>query len=164
MAFLLRPPRPADAAPLAALHVETWRQTYAGLMPAETFGADMLRSRRRLWDRALNDPRADMRIRLAEAGGQLIGFAWSGDAVGNTGTRPPRDLQLYALYVDALHHGGGAGQALLNAVLGDEPAVLWVAKENSRAVAFYRRNGFVPDGTEQVEPTAPDVTDIRMVR
>lgn len=40
----------------------------------------------------------------------------------------------------------------------------WVAKENPRAIAFYRRNGFELDGAEQTDPGAPSITDARMVR
>jgi ribosomal protein S18 acetylase RimI-like enzyme len=56
------------------------------------------------------------------------------------------------------------GQALLDATLGTDPAMLWVAKENPRAIAFYRRNGFRFDGAEQIDPHAPRITDARMVR
>jgi len=31
-------------------------------------------------------------------------------------------------------------------------------------VAFYRRNGFAFDGTEQKDPGAPGIVDARMVR
>jgi ribosomal protein S18 acetylase RimI-like enzyme len=61
-------------------------------------------------------------------------------------------------------HGTGIGQALLDEVLGEEPAMLWVAKENPRAIAFYRRNGFELDGAEEVDPSMPSITHARMVR
>jgi len=56
------------------------------------------------------------------------------------------------------------GQALLDHVLGDSPAMLWVAAQNPRAIAFYRRNGFEFDGVEKVDPVAPLITDARMLR
>ena len=40
---------------------------------------------------------------------------------------------------------------------------LWVARDNPRAIAFYARNRFVPDGTEQ-QDTMFDIPIIRMVR
>ena len=42
-----------------------------------------------------------------------------------------------------------------------ESAALWVADPNPRAQAFYRKHGFVPDGTMQVDD---GVREIRMVR
>lgn len=56
------------------------------------------------------------------------------------------------------------GQALLDETLGDGPAMLWVAKENPRATAFYLRNGFRFDGVEQIDPHGPSITDARMLR
>ena len=81
---------------------------------------------------------------------------------------PPLDAaatwtrQLYVLYVYAADHGKGAGQALLEAVIDPaESAALWVADPKPRAHAFYRKHGFVADGTTQVED---GVREIRMVR
>ncbi len=66
------------------------------------------------------------------------------------------------LYVHAADHGTGAGPALLEAVVDPEDSVaLWVADPNPRAQAFYRKHGFVEDGTSQVEAGVPE---IRMVR
>lgn len=68
------------------------------------------------------------------------------------------------MYVLREHHGGGAGQALLDAALGAEPAQLWVAAANARAIRFYERNGFRADGTETVDPRLSDLRELRMVR
>jgi ribosomal protein S18 acetylase RimI-like enzyme len=99
------------------------------------------------------------RVAVAERDGELVGIAMSG---------PPLDApaawarQLYVLYVNAADHGTGAGPALLEAVVDpEESAALWVADPNPRAQAFYRKHGFVADGTAQVED---GVREIRMVR
>ena len=68
------------------------------------------------------------------------------------------------LYVLREHHGSGAGQALLDAVLGEEPAQLWVAEANPRAIRFYERNGFRADGATLTDPAVEDLREIRMVR
>ncbi|WP_233579390.1 GNAT family N-acetyltransferase [Verrucosispora sp. FIM060022] len=116
--------------------------------------------RERFWTAALTDKRyRENRAAVAEREGEVVGIAMSG---------PPPDAaaawtrQLYVLYVLAADHGRGAGRALLQAVIDPtESAALWVADPNPRAQAFYRKHGFVADGTVQVED---GVREIRMVR
>jgi GNAT superfamily N-acetyltransferase len=98
---------------------------------------------------------------VLEVDGELRGFASSGRAHDDD---PPRDRALYTLYVLASEYGSGAGQALLEAVLGDAPAYLWVAAENPRATAFYERNGFVLDGVSKAGPRSERLVELRMVR
>lgn len=166
---VVRAPGPADAGALADLHVQTWREAYRDLLPAGFFTPEFIAGRHRMWARVLAEPHPDMIVRVADVDGTLVGFAWAGPTppAADTSTSPDqqaRERQLYAIYVSASHHGTGVGQALLDATLGDEPAELWVAKENPRAIAFYARNGFRFDGVEQTDPTAPLITDARMVR
>ncbi|WP_394278265.1 GNAT family N-acetyltransferase [Microbacterium sp.] len=161
MVLTIRTPSPTDAAALADLHVQTWRETYTHLLPENYFDEAFVQGRHEMWKRLTTTPREDLTVRLAELDGVLVGFAMSGRPLGDD---PPRDRQLYFIYVAASAHGTGAGQALLEAVLGDGPALLWVAEQNPRAFAFYRRNGFAFDGVEQLDPGAPAITDLRMVR
>jgi ribosomal protein S18 acetylase RimI-like enzyme len=164
MTFTLREPVPADAAELAALHVSTWRETYTQLLPDGFFDDAFVDGRHRMWTRIVEQPRDDLIVRVAEQDGRIIGFAVSGRPIGPFAEEAPRDRQLYMIYLAASSHGGGAGQALLDGVLGDGPSMLWVAKDNPRAVAFYRRNGFEFDGVEHVDPSTPLLTEARMVR
>jgi GNAT superfamily N-acetyltransferase len=68
------------------------------------------------------------------------------------------------IYQYARAHGTGTGQALLEAAVGDRPAYLWTAEDNPRALAFYTRNGFIPDGTRKIIPDWENMAAIRMVR
>jgi GNAT superfamily N-acetyltransferase len=157
----VRPARVEDVAQMAGVNVRCWRETYRGLMPDAVLDApDLLAGRKRFWTAALTDERyRDNRAAVAERDGELTGIAMSG---------PPLDdgaawsRQLYVLYVQAADHGTGAGAALLEAVVDPaESVALWVADPNPRAQAFYRKHGFVPDGTAQVDS---GVREIRMVR
>ncbi|WP_432560359.1 GNAT family N-acetyltransferase [Granulicoccus sp. GXG6511] len=62
---------------------------------------------------------------------------------------PPADVtfMLDRLYVLPAEHGTGAGQALFDVAVGARSAYLWILRNNPRAERFYRRNGFVPDGS-----------------
>jgi ribosomal protein S18 acetylase RimI-like enzyme len=157
----VRPARVEDVAQMARVNVRCWQETYRGLMPDSVLDdPGFPAARERFWTAALTDERyGDNRAAVAARDGELIGIAMSG---------PPLDAaaawtrQLYVLYVQAADHGTGAGRALLAAVV--EPAesvALWVADPNPRAQAFYRKHGFVADGTAQVED---GVREIRMVR
>lgn len=146
---------------MARVHVRGWQETYRGLMPdAVLDDPSFPAARERFWTAALTDERYRAnRAAVAERDDKLIGLAMSG---------PPLDAaaawarQLYVLYVAAAEHGTGAGPALLQAVIDPgESAALWVADPNPRAQAFYRKHGFVADGTAQVED---GVREIRMVR
>jgi len=164
MTFRLRAPQLRDAREIAELHVATWRETYTHLLPEGFIDDEHARARLQMWTSMLESPRDDWCLRIAEEDGRIIGLASAGPSSASAGQEPSRPRQLYMLYVIVAEHGRGAGQALLDAVIGDEPAMLWVAKANPRAIAFYRRNGFVFDGVEQQDPLAPKIVDARMVR
>ena len=159
--FVIREPTPADVPALVRVHVETWRSSYSDLLPVGFFTEQFTAGRTRMWTNITSNPRPDRRLRVAELEGTVIGFALAGSPEDATSPRP---LQLYSIYVDLENHGTGAGQALLDAVLGDSPAVLWVAERNPRARAFYERNGFRLDGERQIEAATPDLVEVRMVR
>ena len=157
----VRAARVEDVVQMARVNVECWRETYRGLMSdAVLDDPTLLSARERFWAVALTDERyRENRVAVAERDDDLVGIAMSG---------PPLDAavawarQLYVLYVYAADHGTGAGAALLEAVLDpEEPAVLWVADPNPRAQTFYRKHGFVADGTVQVED---GLREVRMVR
>lgn len=114
-----------------------------------------------MWAWIVQNPSSERRVAVAESGGGIIGFAAAGPAKEQGA---PPGVELYMVYVSKSHHGAGVGQALLDAALGDQPAFLWVAKDNPRAQAFYRRNGFKVDGAERADETVPAFISIRMVR
>lgn len=192
MGFEIRRPGPADAEACARVHVQAWKETYGHLLPSDFFDGDYEERRIAGWRRMVADDREDVRLRVVIAdedaddaagvvrgdgdaaderfaveGGRAIGIAMAGAAPSGADVEAsPRGRLLWSIYVLASQHGTGVGQALLDAVLGDEPAFLWVEKTNARAQAFYRKNGFALDGVEKVEEDGnwPGITEVRMVR
>ncbi|MEV8252937.1 GNAT family N-acetyltransferase [Rhodoglobus sp. NPDC076762] len=164
MTTILRDPVPADADALAQLHVASWREAYSHLLPEGFFTEEFLAKRQKMWNQILNNPSEELRIQLADHAGSIVGFACVQRATSTAEIASSNDTELNAIYVLASHHGTGIGQALLDATLGDSPAALWVAKNNPRAEAFYRRNGFEFDGAEDIDPATPDFIGLRMVR
>jgi GNAT superfamily N-acetyltransferase len=133
---------------MARVIVRSWRETYRGIMRDEVLDDPGLVDRREeFWHAALTDERyAANRTAVAEVSGEVVGVAMSGPPLdadeGESAT-----VQLYVLYVLASQHGTGAGGRLLDAVVDhSEHVMLWVADPNPRAQAFYRKQGFQPDG------------------
>jgi GNAT superfamily N-acetyltransferase len=150
-----------DAAGIARVHLQAWRESYVHLLPAETLAGLQQGPREERW-RAIITAAETSDIRVACAGTDIIGWASAGAGRDDDGPRP---RELWGIYVLASHYGSGAGQMLLDAAVGDAGAYLWIAEGNPRAFAFYHRNGFVPDGaTGTHELAGTPVRILRMVR
>ena len=158
-ALTVRPADVQDADAIAAVHVRAWQEAYAHLLPADFLAALDVDARAQRWRAIVTDPTVD--VLVAWVDGRVVGWASAGPGRGDA----PRDRELEGIYVLATHHGSGAGQALLDAAVGTDPAFLWVADGNPRAEAFTRRNGFARDGAVKHEPIGPTGIDaVRMVR
>lgn len=101
-------------------------------------------------------------VLIAKDGERVIGFVSFGDC----GEEKPEFGEVFCLYVLSEYYGTGAGQKLMEAALNElknYPKIcLWVLKENGRAVRFYQKCGFVPDGEEAVSANH-GAAEIRMV-
>lgn len=152
-----------DAEAIARVHVRSWRETYTGKLPDAVIEGRPVAQRAAALRRLIagESARGPQKVWVAERGGEVVGFAWAGASVD-----PDRrgGTELFTIYVLRAHHGGGAGQRLLDAALGDAPASLWVLEDNPRARAFYERNGFVADGTAKDDERLGGAHEIRMVR
>lgn len=101
-------------------------------------------------------------ILIAKDRERVIGFVGYSDQ--------SRDLpdcgEIFALYVLREERGKGIGCRLLEAALerlnGHERVCLWVVKGNERAIRFYRKHGFQPDGAEKLAASVAAV-GIRMI-
>lgn len=161
--YVVRPPAVVDAEELGRVHVQVWREAYAGAIAADHLAA--LR-----WQRSADRFRA-----LAQAGddgmrrARVAQHVPSSALVGIITVGLPRDddppvgVELSSLNVLAAHHGTGVAQQLVDAALGDRAAYLWVLEGNERAIAFYRKQGFELDGATKRDERL-DVTELRMVR
>ncbi|MDP9027403.1 MAG: GNAT family N-acetyltransferase [Actinomycetota bacterium] len=149
-----------DAPAIARVHIQAWRETYSRLLePGELDDLDV-DARAVRWEQIIADARST--VWVAAIAEKTIGFATAGVRRDH---EMPRPIELEAIYVLAAHHGSAAGQRLLDAAIGDSPAFLFVAADNPRAQAFYRRNGFEFDGVmESVPLVRTPIVSSRMVR
>jgi ribosomal protein S18 acetylase RimI-like enzyme len=160
MTITVRPAEIADARGIAEVHVRAWQEAYAHLVPADALAKQSVTQRTQRWAEIIRDDGTD--VYVATEGTSILGWASAGASCDEN---PPRNRELQGIYVLASSYGSGAGQALLDAALGNVPAFLWVAEDNPRARAFYARNGFAPDGAEETHPLAgTPVKAVRLVR
>jgi GNAT superfamily N-acetyltransferase len=160
---MIRPARAADAPALGAMHAAAWAEAYpplvaSGRLPAALF-AEMTDPERRAaaWSRNLAAPLLTGGILLAEAAGEVVGFA---------SVAPARDRalgtggELTGLYLLRRAQGRGIATALLAAgfaVLreaGHRDAGAWCVTGNGPAERFYAARGALP-GPRRVEHRGP---------
>jgi GNAT superfamily N-acetyltransferase len=144
------------------MHTLAHEECYGHLLPPEFFRARRASIPERVERRRLHLGSPDPRMIALDYSGELVGFADSGP--GRDQDRPGI-LELYSIYTLERTHGTGLGAALLHATVGDSPGYVWVLEDNPRAQAFYRKNGFRPDGArEQLPPDWYELPEIRMAR
>ena len=167
----LRPMLVEDAPGVGAMHHQAWVDTYAAVLPEDYFSTWTVDAAVERWRGLLAAPtptgtRRFVAVEQHTNGEAIRGLVAAGPSRDPAG-RPDhvRPAELWALYVEASRHGTGLGQRLLDVVLErQDPAELWVFRDNPRARAFYVRNGFAPDGATFVDDRFPDLPEIRMVR
>jgi len=152
MSFSLRPAAPEDADAVAHMHVRSWRAGYRGLLPDPYL--DGLRPQDRAARYSFGDDGPDRAFTVvAVEGKEIVGFA-TVSACRDAGTSGAVG-EVDALYVDPSRWGAGAGRLLVAdararlARHGFDEAVLWVLAGNERAERFYRRDGWVADGSRR---------------
>ena len=144
-AITLRDARCEDASGIARVHVDSWRTTYRGIVPADFLAGLSAEAREREWQPVVcAEPRRAF-VYVAEDAGHVVGFASAGRA------RDERQFQseLYAIYLLEAGQGHGHGRRLVRAVvdglleLGLPDMIVWVLRENAPARRFYEKLGGV---------------------
>src|SRR5688500_9922422 len=72
--YTLREANAGDAEAIAALHTDSWRRTYRGMMTDAFLDGGALENRRRVWKERLGRPDQSQFVCVAEAPDRIIGF------------------------------------------------------------------------------------------
>lgn len=160
----IRPAVAADAATIAAIHCESWRDAYAGLLDPAYLAGPVEADRRAVWADRFSNPSPTQTVLLAET--------VSGDAVGFVCLFRDHDPRWGSL-IDNLHvrpvlRGRSIGEQLLRAAVAplgaDEAFHLWVFEANAGGVRFYQRlGGCVAGRAPDDMPAARGAPILRMV-
>ena len=142
MDITVRPAQEGDADAIAGVHVETWRDAYAGLLPQEVLDGLSRRRQTVRWRRAIRNPEAELgQVFVADASG-IAGFGSASPAAG----------EITTLYVRPGAQRRGVGRMLFRrmAAFLQGPVSLWVLDGNP-AAGFYERLGGRPGVHATVE-------------
>jgi L-amino acid N-acyltransferase YncA len=137
---------PDDAPGIARVHVQSWRETYTGIVP-QAFLDGLTEARTTAnWERTFG---AGNPVFVAAVDEEIVGFT-SGGATRFEGY----DAEVSTLYLLKSAHGQGTGRALFTAMLealrerGARSVIVWVLADNPTC-GFYARMG----GVKTVEQT-----------
>lgn len=147
----VRAARPQDAAAIAHIHEEAWRQAYQGLIPHLPLSQMIARRGPGWWQSTLSKGMAAL---VLEFDGEPAGYA----TLGRSRMRgTPYGGEVFELYVRPDCQGAGFGSRLFRAARaelearGIEGLCIWSLAENDLACAFYLHLGGreISEGTEK---------------
>lgn len=166
MTIEIREALPGEELAIAEIHVRSWQEAYAGLMPAEFLAALDPRDRAARYTLGAEGPEAPTTLVALEDDAMLgfVTFRLSHDADA------PDLGEVAALYVDPDRHRGGVGRLLMSEARrrlreeGFADALLWVLDGNDRARRFYEGEGWKPDGARREENPYDIVSRVSRLR
>ena len=150
--FVIRRATVADAAALAQLAAHTFADTFAADNKPEDIEAHLSSAYGLAQQTAeIQDP--EVATLLAHHEGELVGFAQVRRKATPGCIHGERPVELHRFYVLRSQHGTGLAGSLMQAAraaarqLGGHQIWLGVWERNARALAFYRKAGFVEVGS-----------------
>ena len=164
MSIQIRAAIPEDAGSIARVHVDSWRSTYAGIVPAEYLVRLSYRNRESLWKELLTTDRPGTSYFVADTGsGDIVGFANAGPEREGDSTYQG---ELYAIYIIEEYQRMGLGRRLFASVSrrlladGFNSMLLWVLEDNHPAIRFYESLGGERVGRKTVTIGGADLVEV----
>ncbi|CUI27300.1 TDP-fucosamine acetyltransferase [Achromobacter xylosoxidans] len=146
----LRQATARDADAIAAMHAASWAATYRGLLPDGFLDAGLADDRMVHWQDRMRESNLDARaVFIAEQDGQPIGFVCVQQEHDH-----PGEVLLDNLHVLPPYQGTGAGKLMVARAeawaraRGAARLYLYALEGNTRAIAFYERQGWQYTGIE----------------
>ena len=153
-----------DAGAIARVHVDSWRTTYPGIVPAEHLAGLSYRKRELVWADILSAGRPTESNFVAETDrGEIVGFAGGGPRREGD---PAYRGELYAIYLLQRHQRAGVGRRLVSAVArqllvdGFRSMLTWVLEDNRPACLFYEAIGGTEVGRQTITSGGADLVEV----
>lgn len=113
-AIIIRKGILSDTKGIAKVHVESWKTTYANIVPDEYFNKLTYESREQIWINSI--PNGG--VYVAENNeGEIVGFSSGGKE--RSGKYDGFDGELYAIYILKKYQGQGIGKALIQPIIDE---------------------------------------------
>jgi len=147
------------------VHVSSWREAYAGILPTALLDGLSAHARAAMWRGVMNDP-GGMALFVAENEGRIVGFGACGVQRDASLKAQGYDGEVGAIYVLRAHQRVGLGRALMTMMAerlreqGMRGATLWVLRENALARSFYERLGGAAIGERTEEQEGVTLSEI----
>jgi L-amino acid N-acyltransferase YncA len=145
----------ADVPQIARVHVDSWRTTYAGIVPADFLASMTYEDFEARWRGWMGNPGGHRIFYVAELPPRrIVGFASGGPR--REEQYPEYEDELYAAYLLREHQRKGMGRRLLGAVAeglaakGRRSMLTWVLAENPSRL-FYEAVGGKLLGSQEIE-------------
>lgn len=146
---------PADAAALTDVQVQSWRASYAGMLPPEVLDGLDAAAMAAQWRRSMAKPGdARNRVLVALDRASVRGFAVTGPSQ-DPDADPVTDGEVVELAVDPASRSAGHGSRLLQACADTlradrfTHARAWVASTDDTGRGFLTSAGWGPDGAHR---------------
>ena len=136
-----------DAEKIAKIKIDNWRKTYSKIFPEDFLNnLDVTKEKEKYLNNLKNK-----NIIIYEKEEKPIAYCYYGKSE-NTKFKD-YEGEVFALYVENNCQEHGVGTKLLQYAIKDlakksKKIFLWCAKENTRAISFYKKNGFKIIGEE----------------
>lgn len=153
-----------DAEAIAQVHVQSWRETYQGIVPAEFLDALSVEKRAASWRKTLaNLDSASVCLVATDTSGKVCGFVHGGK------TRDEgEDGEIFAIYLLRKHQKCGLGRRLWQEAVaflrerGHRALHLWVLADNAIGREFYRKAGGRQDGEKVIRIGDVELVELRL--
>jgi L-amino acid N-acyltransferase YncA len=158
----VRPAWIGDASSIAYVQVESWKTTYAGIVPDDYLTSLTVESRTESWKEQLDAGTSS--ILVAEDTGGVFGFVSGGKL---RGTIDGYDAELYAIYLLHPRQRCGVGRTLVAELAKDLRAkgfrslIAWVLVRNP-SINFYTRLGAVQVAEKNIQIGAAQLKEVAM--
>lgn len=138
---------PEDARAVAQIHVDSWREAYKAILPAQYLASLSVEKRQTWWDQCIAEGKPELLV--AKSNGVVQGWINFGASRDEDAT--PTDGEIWAVYVAPASWSAGTGRQLWSSARqrmrsqGFGSCSLWVFAQNARAIRFYEAAGFARD-------------------